>query len=228
MQRSSDPSEIQTVDLSPFTVKDGDDPANHSKRLTAARNLVDACHRLGFVKITGHGLTDSEVDEALRWTKRLFDLPVSEKMKAPHPPGNLPHRGYSGIGKEKVYHHDDLKDLAQDGNIAQQLRKVSDLKESYEIGSEDDDYQQNIWLPDEVLPQFRVYMDSLYKRLDKVADVILHAVGLGLGLDTEAHKTLMQLHSGNHCQLRLLHYPPIEKDMSERVYARLPAHVDWG
>ncbi|KAM7223009.1 Clavaminate synthase-like protein [Rhypophila decipiens] len=226
---------IRTIDLSAFAFKDRNDPATtqgQSDRLAAARSLVDACHSLGFVKITGHGLSDGEVDEAFGWLKRLFDLPTEEKMKAPHPPGPMPHRGYSGIGREKVYHLDDVKKLETEtgghGNVSDELRKISDFKESYEIGSEHDDQQQNIWLPDDVLDGFRTYFSALYERLDKVADMILDAIGVGLGLDEEAHAALMALHSNRHCQLRLLHYPAIEKDMSDSVFARLPAHNDWG
>jgi len=218
----------ETVDLSPFTKHDGDHPTTQSGRLTAAHALVEALHALGFVKIKGHGLTTQEVREAFTWTKRLFDLPTTEKMKAPRPPGNMPHRGYSGLGQEKVYSPDDVQSLGDATKAAQELRKVTDFKESYEIGSEHDDQQQNIWLPDDVLPQFRTYMTSLYERLDKVVVMILEAISLGLGLDAEAHAELVQLHSSRHCQLRLLHYPGFGKEKLQTVFARLPAHTDWG
>ena len=34
-------------------------------------------------------------------SKRLFDLSLEDKMKAPHPEGMTPHRGYSGLGREQ-------------------------------------------------------------------------------------------------------------------------------
>lgn len=34
-------------------------------------------------------------------SKRLFDLSLEDKMKAPHPEGMTPHRGYSGFGRER-------------------------------------------------------------------------------------------------------------------------------
>lgn len=210
----------------PFLTKNDDHPTTHSGRLTAARSLVEALHTLGFVKIKGHGLTEQEVSEALSWTKRLFDLPTTSKMKAPHPPGNMPHRGYSGLGQQKVYSPDDVQALGNDKKARQELRKVMDFKESYEIASEHDDQQQNIWLPDEVLPQFKPYMTSLYERLNKVATMIFEAMSLGLGLDGEAHAALVQLHSGHHCQLRLLHYPAFGEENLDTVFARLPAHTD--
>lgn len=102
-------------------------------------------------------------------------------------------------------------------------------QESYEIGSEQDPVQQNIWLPDDVLPDFRSYMTSLYERLSGVSKVLLDAVGVGLGLEGDEYAALTGLVSDRHCQLRLLHYPPIGKaKLQNELVARLPAHTDWG
>ncbi|KAI1171828.1 oxidoreductase-like protein [Nemania sp. FL0916] len=219
---------IPTVDLSPFLDSAVPPPQNHDQ-LQAGRSLVQALHYLGFVEVIGHGISQGEIDEALTWTKKLFALPYAEKMKAPHPPGPIPHRGYSGIGKEKVYSRDDVKTHGNEIDVGQSLRKISDFKESYEIGSEIDPVQQNIWLPDDVLPDFRSYMTTLYEKLAKVGKMVLHAIGIGLGLDGPALTSLMDLMSDRHCQLRLLHYPAIGKEkLQNELLARLPAHHDWG
>ncbi|XXG96024.1 hypothetical protein Hte_002301 [Hypoxylon texense] len=78
--------------------------------------LVETLCRFGFVKIIGHGFPKRDVDEALAWTKKLFGLPLEEKMKAPHPLGPIPHRGYSSIGKEKVYPQADVGDHKNNSN----------------------------------------------------------------------------------------------------------------
>ncbi|KAK3681817.1 hypothetical protein B0T22DRAFT_531172 [Podospora appendiculata] len=220
---------IVTVDLSPFT----DTSLRDFERLEAGQALVEACHNLGFVKITGHGFTKEELDVAFAWTKRLFDLSYEEKMTAPHPPGPMPHRGYSGIGVEKIYSKEDMENPDCSKDVGQELRKIMDFKarhplESYEIGSEQDDQQQNIWLPHEVLPGFQDYMNSLYERLAGVGKMILAAFGVGLGLDPDATTALMHLCSERHCQLRLLHYPDIEREkLLRELVARLPPHTDW-
>ncbi|KAK6951287.1 hypothetical protein Daesc_007818 [Daldinia eschscholtzii] len=219
---------IETVDISPFTVETRDSIAD-SERLRSGQTLVQALHTLGFVKVTGHGINKDEIQDALAWTKKLFDLPYEDKMKAPHPPGRMPHRGYSGIGKEKVYSPADVEANRAAGNTPQELRKVSDFKESYEIGSEHDPVQQNIWLPNDVLPNFRIRMTALYQRLLSVSDVLLKAISVGLGLNSQEHAALAKLISGRHCQLRLLHYPAISKDrLQNDLVARLPTHTDWG
>lgn len=122
------PRQIPTVDISPFFTQD----APIDERLKSAKLFVEALHGFGFAKVTGHGLSTDEVSEALGWVQKLFGLPYDEKMKAPHPPGPMPHRGYSGIGKEKVYSQEDIDTHAANDqtNVNQQLRKVSDYKVS--------------------------------------------------------------------------------------------------
>ena len=115
------------MDLSPFGSSDGQRHVE-SERLGAGKFLVESLHSFGFVNITGHGLSKQEIDEALGWTKRLFDLPYEEKMKAPHPAGSMPHRGYSAIGKEKLYSHADVAAHGADGDFGKELRKISDFK----------------------------------------------------------------------------------------------------
>ncbi|KAJ8133423.1 hypothetical protein O1611_g200 [Lasiodiplodia mahajangana] len=219
---------IATANLSPFVETPRQQLLDPSQ-LQAGRALVGALHDLGFVQITGHGINQQEIDNVLAWNKALFDLSYGDKMKAPHPPGPIPHRGYSGIGKEKVYSQADVKAHSDESNVGKSLRKISDFKESYEIGSEFDPVQQNIWLPEDVLPNFRNYMTALYEKLCKVSEMILHAIGVGLGLEGPAYQSLMELISDRHCQLRLLHYPAISKEkLQDELLARLPAHQDWG
>lgn len=117
----------ETVDLSPFFTEAGRAPPD-SARIEAGKALVEALHSFGFVKVVGHGLSKQEIDEALGWTKKLFDLPYEDKMKAPHPPGPMPHRGYSGLGKEKVYSKDDVEATSSDSDVGKVLRKISDFK----------------------------------------------------------------------------------------------------
>ncbi|KAK0610098.1 hypothetical protein B0T17DRAFT_565994 [Bombardia bombarda] len=218
---------IPTVDLTPFT-----SPSSASEtQLQAAKQLVQACHSLGFVKITGHGFTKEEVDHAFAWSNRLFDLALEDKMKAPHPAGPVPHRGYSAIGVEKIYSREDVGDYAgseKKGEEEERLRGVRDYKESYEIGSEQDDQMPNIWLPDDVLPGFRSEMTLLYERLAGVGRMVLGAIGVGLELGPEEMDELMKFSSASHSQLRLLHYPAIGKEKLEtELLSRLPAHNDW-
>ena len=62
---------------------------------------------------------------------------------------------------------------------------------------------------------------SFYWELHKTARLILEAMSLGLDLTEEEKARLLEMHSGENNQLRLLHYPPVSAEMIEKqVVAR--------
>lgn len=103
---------------------------------------------------------------------------------------------------------------------------VADIaKESYEIGSDSNPSQPNVWLPDDILPGWRESTTAFYWTCFRAGERILRALALGIGLE-EDH--LLKFHSGHYNQLRLLHYPPIPAAAIENgKFARMPAHTDW-
>ena len=105
---------------------------------------------------------------------------------------------------------------------------LSAAQESYEIGSEDNPPQPNIWLPEEVLPGYRAFTTKFYWHLEKAAKIIIEAIALGLHLAKDEKAEFIQLHSGHNNQLRLLHYPSIEVEkLRQQVMGRMPPHQDW-
>ncbi|KAK7917265.1 hypothetical protein PG985_010873 [Apiospora marii] len=197
-----------------------------AERRQIAKELTEACRRVGFVYIVNHGVPDDLLQQSFDWTKRLFDLPQDKKMLAPHPPGPYVHRGYSWPGLEKVSQY--IHKEEDDANAADaELRKVADCKESYEIGSEELESQPNVWLPDEVLPGFRDFMMAFYWKCFEASKDLLSALALGIGLEDDQY--FLRYHNGHGNQLRLLHYPPVETEkLSSDAVARMPAHSDWG
>lgn len=100
-----------------------------AERRHLAKELTEACRRVGFVYIVNHGVTDALLQQSFDWAKRLFDLPQEKKMLAPHPPGPYVHRGYSWPGLEKVSQY--IHKEEDDANAADaELRKVADCKVS--------------------------------------------------------------------------------------------------
>lgn len=213
------PSEVKLPIIDFANWKEGSTP---EQRYAIAKELADACHNVGFVFIINHGISPELLEEVFGWSKRLFDLKTEEKMLAPHPPGPTVHRGYSWPGLEKV-----SQVISSDEKVGQALRAVKDCKESYEIGSEEDEEQPNVWLPDEILPGFRKFMTDFYWECSKTSREILKAIGIGLGLKDPEY--MLKFHAGHNNQLRLLHYPPIPAaELENETSARMPAHSDWG
>ncbi|GAB7350980.1 hypothetical protein MBLNU459_g1477t1 [Dothideomycetes sp. NU459] len=218
-RREGNESRISVVDFARWNDQ------NPIEQRKISRELVAACHGVGFVYITNHGISEELSNEAFHWSKKLFDLSHEEKMLAPHPDGPAVHRGYSYPGLEKVSQV--YGEEAESGAVGEKLRKVKDCKESYEIGSEDNAAQPNVWLPESVLPGFREFTTTFYWKCNEVAQVLLKAIAIGLGLDSPEY--LLNFHTGHENQLRLLHYPPIAADeLESKRSARMPAHSDWG
>ena len=102
------------------------------------------------------------------------------------------------------------------------------MQESYEVGSEENKRNYNIWLPEQVLPGFRETTTEMYWELHKISMNILEAMMLGLGYTEKERKHVHSLHSGHNDQLRLLHYPPLADDsIDTELIGRMPAHTDW-
>ena len=85
------------------------------------QELLRILRRYGCVKITNHSIPDDDVhklfemvcDTSLTWvslntllttlqTKKFFELPFEDKMKAKRPAQANPNRGYSYVGQENV------------------------------------------------------------------------------------------------------------------------------
>jgi isopenicillin N synthase-like dioxygenase len=219
----SDANTVPIVDLSAFTNPSAS--TSPAARLDTAKALVAACRHVGFVYIKNHGVPQSDLDQAFAISKKFFDLPTEEKMKAPHPEGWAVYRGYSWPGLEKVSNALG-EGNAGDEDAVKALREVSDYKESYDMGSDDNPDEANIWLPSGVLDELRPFMTSFYWTCFDTAKHILRALALGIGLPDEDH--LLNYHNGHYNELRLLHYPPIPAQAIEGgKFARMPAHTDW-
>ena len=117
-----DTPSIPIVDLSSFFSDD-----SLQQRKQHAKDLTDACQSLGFAYITGHGVSSDLLQEAFAWSKKLYDLSHEDKMKAPHPPTPVPHRGYSAPGFEKVYFNTAQEADEGQGSKGESL-KISDFK----------------------------------------------------------------------------------------------------
>lgn len=120
MNGNSQHTKIPVIDLARWKSE-----SSQEDRLKIAKELVAACQEVGFVYIVNHGVPKETLDKAFEISKKLYDLPMEEKMKAPHPPGWAVHRGYSWPGLEKVSAALSEKD---DAKLVEQLREVTDCK----------------------------------------------------------------------------------------------------
>jgi isopenicillin N synthase-like dioxygenase len=125
------------------------------------------------------------------------------------------------VGREKV------SQMIFDEASISAARSVPDVKESYEIGRDDEEASlPNIWPPQDILPGFRVFFNKFYEVCYAAELEMLRLIALGLGLDEEY---FIRFHKNKDNQIRLLHYPPIEESLLRQGKAeRIAAHTDYG
>ncbi|KAL7621639.1 hypothetical protein AAE478_008966 [Parahypoxylon ruwenzoriense] len=217
------PTGIQTIDIS--TLINSSDPV---ARKAKADELVAAIHIQGACALVGHDIKLGRLREAFNWSQKFFDLPYEEKAKANHPNGIVPHRGYSGIGREKclIYTEEELKGMS--GELSTDSKKALDFKEHYDIGSDGEKVHYNLWIDEVALPGFRAWAQSYYWEMEKLSRTVLEAMLLGLEVDEEAQKYFMSIHTGHQNGLRLMHYPSAHESTIDRSSLTwCPTHTDF-
>ncbi|XP_057467076.1 2-oxoglutarate-Fe(II) type oxidoreductase hxnY [Actinidia eriantha] len=157
------------------------------------------------------------MDEVFYQSKRLFDLPVGEKMKLLR---NKKHRGYTPILDERL----------DPGN---QIH--GDFKEGYYIGVEvpekDPDAQKpffgpNVWPTDDILPGWRETMEKYHCEALKVAKAITRLIALALNLEID-YFDREEIFGKPIAVLRLLYYEGRISDPVKGIYGA-GAHSDFG
>ncbi|OAA55790.1 oxidoreductase, 2OG-Fe(II) oxygenase family [Niveomyces insectorum RCEF 264] len=206
---------IPIIDFAPF--RNG----SLDEKKAVGKAVYEAFRDVGFAYLANHGVPQETVDEAFEWNAKFFDLPKEVKEKAKHPPEGWWHRGYSGIGREKVVQ------MVYDQESIGELRKVPDFKESFEMGRETDTATPNIWFPEEDLPGFRAFFMRFFDVGYGLELDILRAIALGMGFDDVDY--FVAYHQNRDNQIRLLHYPPVEDALLRGgSLERIASHTDFG
>ena len=93
------------------------------------------------------------------------------------------------------------------------------------MGSDENTDEPNKWLAEHVLPGFRQFSTDFYGECWKVAQNILRAFALGLGLKEEDF--IERIHSYHRNELSYKHYPSVPaSDFQSHEKERLGSHSD--
>ena len=206
---------VPVIDISAF--REGD----AATRRQIAGEVRKAVEEIGFLSVTGHGVSDGIINRIRSESLALFDLPLAEKEKYLHPSGNL-NRGYTPF--EGEYNG------ASTGRPA-----PADLREGYIFGqfaSKDPAgtdsavashaYQPNIW-PD-VMPGLTGTFKDYYSAVAGFNTVLLEIFSAALELDPAYFRENFRDHSS---VVRILHYPAQDAP-PPAGQLRCGAHTDFG
>jgi isopenicillin N synthase-like dioxygenase len=205
---------IPTIDLATFL-----NGSAERRRLIAAE-VDEICRSLGFLIITGHGVSQDVNTAAWTMARAFFDLPVRSKLAVKATEAGSP-RGYFPLEKEA---------LAKSGGV----ESPPDRKECYSSGplsppeghvaGDDFDffYGPNIW-PTEPAGFMKAWTDY-YSAMEKLGSRIMQMLAEALQLDKDYFAGFHTHHLG---ALRALNYPAIADDKLPGQQ-RAGAHSDYG
>ena len=187
--------------------------AASTDRVAFARKITRICHEVGFFSLVDHDVPDEFLDRYFGVMEAFFALP--EHDKATIDKRNSPHmRGWERVGAELTDNR-------------------TDYREQLDVSTENPTYGHDVepaylrldgpnqWPAESLLPGFRATVEEFFSRLGGVADQLMAAMSLGLGLD-EDH--LGQLFGERPLSfVKLISYPP-----SPPGEAGVNAHHDAG
>ncbi|KAG7891112.1 hypothetical protein KL905_000549 [Ogataea polymorpha] len=207
-------SSVPIIDFSAFH------EGTFEERRRVGEEVVKAMSEVGFLYIVNHGISLADQERMFEWSKAFFELSEEQKLKCEHPRDGAHHRGWSHVGREKVVQ------MVFDRTQIEQLRKIPDVKESFDLGNEETKELENFWPDESDIPAFKEYCLYYFKLCTVLSKKILRAIALGMGLDEEF---LTSYHTRSNNQLRLLHYPPTPvEDLNSGKAERIAAHTDFG
>ncbi len=184
-------AEIPVIGLGPL---DGD--GHPYDRL--AEELCGICHRIGFFLVVDHGIDAGLTEAVFDMMHRFFALPDEDKARIDKR-ASRHFRGWEPVGTEFTNNRPDIREQIDIWSEWPAL--APDVHPPYLrlLGP-------NQWLPDEVLANHRALSLRWFDALARLADRLLAALSVGLGLDG-GH--LRRFFGQQPMSLaKFIHYPP--------------------
>lgn len=166
----SDHADVPVVDLAPFFASG----ATEAERAGVAAALGDACERVGFVLVAGHGVPDAALDAFTGAARRFFELPLERKLAVKSPIGQL-FQGYACPGQGVGYHTSERQSF----NVSRYDSPAEAIAHGYpdDIGAVLFDA---LWPAEPA--DFRAAWRAYFEEIEALAARILRVMEVALGL----------------------------------------------
>jgi len=192
-----------------------------SQRLATAHSILNGFQSAGFIYLTNHPIPLPTVSSAFSKSAQFFTRPVAEKESLgwTTPESN---RGYVSPGREKT------SNLTSKEEVELLKKQAPDLKESFEIGRDDEQGMPNNWPSgDDAAVDFKKTMQDFFALCKNLHVEVMRAIAVGLGLPDGYFDGFTDVGDNT---LRLLHYPEVSKDVFARnkFQVRAGEHTDYG
>lgn len=203
---------VPVIDLAPYL--DGTD------KMAVARAVDRACRSIGFLVVTGHGVSPALVERTRAAGRDFFDLPLAEKQRVARPAPTIA-RGYIGLEEESIGRSRDPGATAGDLNESLMIGPVDPPDPAYAAAGTPH-FAPNLWpdRPASLRPSWTEY----YRAMGTLAETLMRVFALALGHDEHRFDSLMDRHIS---RLRVRNYPaPAATPLPGQI--RAGAHSDYG
>jgi isopenicillin N synthase-like dioxygenase len=161
------------------------------------REIEKACRDIGFMYVAGHGIPWRLIDDVRTSVIRYFAQPVDVKLRDRITPDN--YRGYIPIGFFSPNSGDGDADRYEAYKLHCEISADDPICDSCDL------YGPNKW--PEHPPLFKQHLLTYWQECNRVAEVLLGAMGDVLGIDD-----FLELFQSPLTNMTLLHYPPQSPD----------------
>jgi isopenicillin N synthase-like dioxygenase len=192
------------------------------EKLAVAREVDRACRDIGFLVISGHGVSADLIKAMRRVSEAFFDLPLEQKMRVARPAPDVT-RGYIGMEEESVGRLRDAAATAGDLNESLMIGPVDLPPASYAFApAAGKHFAPNLWpqSPSDLQPLWSEY----YREMGQLARTLMRIFALGLGLDEDFFDDKIDRHIS---RLRVRNYPA-QSAPPVPGQIRAGAHSDYG
>ena len=198
------------------------------RRDAAVDTIRQACEDVGFLVITGHGVADDLVRRVDAASRRLFALPLDEKMRWARHSDNL--RGYVPLRSSTLaLAHDEVTppDLSELYTVSRFDEPAAAVRAGSHHGQDEGRsafFTPNVWPDPDRVPDFKEALNECYAVLEDLAAKLMRLMALALDLDEHWFDDKIAEHITG---LAVLHYPALQEPPLPGQYRRGP-HTDWG
>jgi len=205
-------SKLPIIDISPFVASGSD-----AQRRRVAGEIRKTCIDVGFFYLVGHGFPTNELNDAIAWGHRFYEMPLEAKMTLHTMGPGQP--GFMRIGGI---------DPAKNPN------RAADLKERFimsrellpgEIESDRNIAGRTRWPSEEMLPGFTLFMKRHLAKRVLLAQAVARAFALSLDLSEDYLDPYFR-HLGVVSIIN--YYPPLTPEALKQSRWSFSPHTDYG
>jgi isopenicillin N synthase-like dioxygenase len=207
--------DVPLIDIAPFRTGDAE------SRSRVAAEVDRACREIGFFVITGHGISDPDLDAMRAVSRGFFAQPLADKLQTAPPTGQKGIRGFRAVGDESLSYSlgeaapPDLKETFRIGH-------VEPGHDAYAERAEASYYAPNLW-PHRPAA-FRAIWTEYYRQMERLAALLMECFAAALDLPDDFFASKIDRHI-SHLQANLY---PAQPDAPLPGQLRAGAHTDYG